>query len=166
MQLISYVKVWLLDRSKQHTINICLTLHILLQDGWDRFCWDSDNFATKLTFFTVKIEFIKEISIYMCVCVCIYIDIASPCHISNLTKLTTIVMALTLTIASTECTFSYMKLKKIGSVIELVGTLEGPDQWYSARNIARLLQSRKWRLYLWSSILVYPFFVITQIKKA
>ena len=64
--------------------------------------------------------------IYVCVSVCIYI--ASPCHISNLTKLCPILMALTVTIASTERTFSYMKLKKIGSVLELVGTLEGPDQ--------------------------------------
>ena len=78
MQLISYVKVWLLDRSKQHTINICLTLQIVLQDGCDRFCWDSENFATKLTFVTVKIDHIKEISIiyiYMCVSMCVYIYI-------------------------------------------------------------------------------------------
>ena len=68
--------------------------------------------------------------IYVCECVYIYIYIyiASPCHISNLTKLNPIVMALTVTIASTERTFSYMKLRKIGSVLELVGTLEGPDQ--------------------------------------
>ena len=64
---------------------------------------------------------------YICVCecvyICIYIYIASSCHISNLTKLNPIVMVLTVTIASTKRTFSYMKLRKIGSVLELGGTL-------------------------------------------